>query len=130
MLKASCAGSLTGIVRHPNMSKLIAIVAGIGMLVLATALVRALTRARNTSASNACVVHLRQIAGAKETWAIENHAITNGVVSWSDIKPYLWHQQVPQCPDGGTYTLGRVGAPPRCSLAPAFVAGKSHELAK
>jgi len=111
------------------MSKLIALVAGIAVLVLATALLPALIRARNTSASNACVVHLRQIAGAEETWAVENHR-TNGVVSWNDIKPYLWHQQVPQCPDGGTYTLGRVGEPPRCSLAPAFVGGRSHELPK
>ena len=100
------------------------------MLVLATTLLPAFIRARSESASNACVMHLRQIAGAKETWAIENRGITNGVVLWSDIKPYLGHRQVPQCPDGGTYILGRVGESPRCSLAPAFVGGKYHELAK
>ncbi len=75
-------------------------------------------------------MHLRQIAGAKEQWAIENEKTTNDVVSWDDIKPYLLHEQVPQCLDGGTYILGRVGEPPRCSLAPALVGGKSHELTK
>jgi hypothetical protein len=112
------------------MSKLIALVGAVAAVVLAAVVVPAFVRARNTSSSNACVMHLRQIAGAKEQWVIENHGTTNDVVSWSDIKPYLSHEQVPQCPDGGTYILGRVAEAPRCSLAPAFAGGKSHELPK
>lgn len=75
-------------------------------------------------------MHLRQIAGAKEQWTLENHKTTNDVASWSDIKTYLLHEQMPRCPDGGTYILGRVGESPKCSLAPWFVGGKDHELPK
>ena len=111
------------------MSKIIALVGVVAALLLAAVALPAFVRARNTLASNACVMHLRQIAGAKEQWAIENHGRTNDVVSWSNIKPYL-AERVPQCPDGGTYILGRVGELPRCSLGPAFVGGKTHELPK
>jgi hypothetical protein len=34
------------------------------------------------------------------------------MVSWNDIKPYLSHEDVPKCPDGGAYIVGRVGEPP------------------
>ncbi|MCX6902723.1 MAG: hypothetical protein NTW03_04455 [Verrucomicrobia bacterium] len=112
------------------MSKILAFVGSVAVVVLAVVTVPAFIRARNTSASNACVMHLRQIDGAKETWALDLHKATNDVVSWNDIKPYLSHEQVPHCPDGGTYIPGRVGEAPRCSLAPAFVGGKSHDLSK
>jgi hypothetical protein len=112
------------------MSKTIAFVGAIAALLLAAIALPAFIRARNASASNACVMHLRQIAASKEQWVVESHKTTNDVISWDDIKPYLSHEQLPQCPDGGTYILGRVGEPPRCSLAPALVGGKSHELPK
>ncbi len=111
------------------MLKIIALVGAVAALVLGAVVLPAFIRARNTSASNACVMHLRQIAGAKEQWATENQT-TNAVVSWSDIRPYFSNEEVPHCPDGGTYILGRVGEPPKSSLAPAFVGGKSHELAQ
>ena len=95
------------------MSKIIAFAGVVAVLVVAAVVLPAFIRARNTSASNACVNHLHQIAGAKEQWAIENHKATNDVVSWNDIKPYLWHEEVPKCSDGGTYILGRVGESPR-----------------
>src|SRR2546427_7678851 len=91
------------------MSKIIAVVVALAVVVLAVAVVPAFIRARNTSASNACVNHLRQIAGAKEQWVAENRRTTNDIPSWADIKPYLWHEEVPRCPDGGTYIPGRVG---------------------
>jgi len=71
-------------------------------------------RALNTTASNACVNNLRQINGAKQSWALENRKITNDIVTWGDIHPYLKPTLV--CPQGGTYTLGRVGELPRCSV--------------
>ena len=109
------------------MSKIIAFASAVAVVLVAAFVLPGFIRARNTSASNACVMHLRQIDGAKEQWVIENHKRTNDLVSWNNIKPYLSREQVPQCPDGGTYILGRVGEPPRCSLAPALVGGKSHE---
>ena len=69
------------------MSKITVFVVALVVVILALAMVPAFIRARNTSASNACVMHLRQIAGAKEQWAVENHKTTNDTPSWDDIKP-------------------------------------------
>src|SRR3954454_11906009 len=112
------------------MWKIVALISAVAVLVLAVAVRKGFINVRKTSASNACVMNLRHIEGAKETWALDRQKKTNEIVLWDDITPYLSHEHVPRCPDGGTYTLGRVGEPPRCSLAPAFVGGKSHEIPK
>jgi len=85
-------------------------------------------RARNTTASNACVNSLRQLDGAKQQWALENSMTTNDVPSWDDIRPYIGRG--PQedlsrlrCQKGGTYTIGRVGDPPTYSIG-----GPDHSL--
>jgi general secretion pathway protein G len=68
--------------------------------------------------SNACVNNLRVIDGAKQQWALENGK-TNGIVTWADIKPYLnldSNGDLPKCPQGGTYTIGRLGEDPTCSV--------------
>jgi hypothetical protein len=104
------------------------VAAGVVALVVIAAVLPAFIRARSTSASNACAIHLRQIEGAKEHWVVENRKTTNDIPSWDDIRPYLGHEEVPRRPDGGTYILGRVGDLPRCSLGPSFVGGKSRML--
>jgi general secretion pathway protein G len=85
-------------------------------------------KARSTSSQNACINNLRQIEAAKNEWALENSK-TNGVVATeNDIKPYIKLDSkgnIPKCPQGGTYTIGKVGENPTCSLgttvAPAHV---------
>ena len=87
-------------------------------IVSAGVLVRQYIRARSVPASSACVNNLRQIQGAKEEWALENHKTSNDVVTWQDVQPYMGrgpNGTLPMCPQGGTYILGRVGQPPRCS---------------
>jgi|ERR1017187_9805840 hypothetical protein len=81
--------------------------------------------------SNACINNLRRIDAAKNEWALEHNGKTNDVVTVSDIKPYLEHDldpngkpylkldakgNLPKCPSGGVYTIGKVGEPPTCSL--------------
>ena len=86
----------------------------------------AFIRARTTSASNACVNNLRQIDAAKQQWMLENGKTTNDIPSWDAIRPYLGRGpegEVPRCPQGGTYILGRAGEPPRCSIG-----GSGHSL--
>ena len=63
---------------------------------------------------NSCVNNLRQIESAKAQWALEQHKMTNDTPTWEDVLPYL-HPH-PQCPRGGTYTLGRVDGPPSCTI--------------
>lgn len=79
--------------------------------------------ARNTTStpsSRVCVNNLRQIEGAIQTWALENHIDVNDAMTWDDIRPYLTRSL--HCPDGGKYILGKVGEQPRCSP------GEMHKL--
>jgi hypothetical protein len=102
------------------------VVACVPILVLGVA---AFIRARNTSASNACINNLRQLDGIKQQWALENHKTTNDIPTWETIRLYLpqWEQEGrrigPLCPQGGTYSLGRVGDRPTCSIG-----GPDHTL--
>jgi hypothetical protein len=79
-------------------------------IVVAVALPKFL-RARNTASAASCINYLRQLDGAKQQWALENHKATNDVPSWPEITPYLKNPVA--CPHGGTYTLGRVAELPK-----------------
>ncbi len=93
------------------------------VIVLATALFVAVVavvlplfiKARTTTASNPCINNLRQLDGATQQWALENHKGTNDVPTWEDIRPYLRDGVIPTCPQGGTYTLGTLEKSPKCS---------------
>jgi hypothetical protein len=73
----------------------------------------------------ACQQNLRQIEIAKGLWADNESKSTNDTPAWSDLRFYLpdwmtnhvdWTNGRPTCPRGGTYTIGRVGESPRCSI--------------
>jgi hypothetical protein len=73
----------------------------------------------------ACQQNLRQIEIAKELWADNEGKSTNDAPTWDDLRPYSpafmknhadWTNGRPTCPRGGTYTIGRVGEPPKCSI--------------
>jgi len=82
----------------------------------------------NTSPANACINNLRQIDAAKNEWALEHNAKSNDVVTIKDIRPYIERERnnpfikldakgnLPKCPSGGVYTIGKIGEPPTCSL--------------
>ncbi len=85
----------------------------------AVTIVLTFIRARSGPATNACMNNLRQFDGAKQQWALENHKTTNDIPSWQDMRPYLGrgtNGELPTCPQGGVYILGRIGEPPRCSI--------------
>jgi hypothetical protein len=54
------------------------------------------------------------------------HNKTNGAaVTWNDILPYTERGpvgEIPRCPKGGVYTIGKVGDEPTCSI------GGEHSL--
>src|SRR5690242_6296769 len=62
-----------------------------------------------------CEMNLQAIQGCKTKWMEDNHKTRNDIPSWDDLQPYLkWSGAAgengrPICPDGGIYTLGRVG---------------------
>ena len=65
-----------------------------------------------------CQANLKQIDGAKASWAQEHHRTTNDTPAWSDLvgrDRYLISQFA--CSKGGIYSLGRVGERARCTVA-------------
>lgn len=77
-------------------------------------------KARATSCANACINNLRQIDAAINQFALE-HQLTNGAtINYpNDLTPYIKLNSagsIPPCPDGGKYSVGKVGDAPACSL--------------
>jgi prepilin-type N-terminal cleavage/methylation domain-containing protein len=75
-------------------------------------------KAREASQENACINNLRVIEGAKDQYAIENNMTTGGSVAFNDLTSgdgnFL--DETPECPGGGTYTIGVIGTEVTCSV--------------
>lgn len=66
-----------------------------------------------------CNNTLRQIDGAKDTYALDHAGTTNGaVLAWPDIMAYLKDMDGEglQCPSGGEYIIEPLGTDPTCSI--------------
>ena len=67
-----------------------------------------------------CIKNLRQIDAAKKQWVLEHNGKTGDVVTEYDLTPYTKLDSecyvFPTCPQGGAYTIGKIGEPPTCSL--------------
>ena len=73
----------------------------------------------HTHSYRGCCPTLREIDGAINQWALENHKTNGTPVTFEDIKPYIklnMYGEIPKCQDGGTFSVTVVGAPPTCSF--------------
>ena len=72
-----------------------------------------------------CLDSLRYIEILKREWANEEGKTTNDIPLWNDLRPFpeRWSNNIPICPNGGSYKLNRVGEVPTCS-----VGGVGHSL--
>jgi len=72
-------------------------------------------------ATDACRNNLRLIDSAKQEWMREQHKTATDVPTWDDLREYMGRSgttgPIVTCPSGGSYTLGRVGEKPACSIA-------------
>jgi hypothetical protein len=84
------------------------------VLLLAAIIIPNFISPRTFIAQTSCINNLRQLEGAKLQWQSEKHKTTNDIPTLQDITPYLHLRIV--CPEGGTYTIGRLGEPPKCSI--------------
>ena len=92
------------------------VVAIIGLL--AAIAIPNFVKARTASQKNACIANLKQIDGAKATWALEQKKTNTDVPGTTDLygsSNYI--RDEPSCPGGGTYTLNVVQTKPACSIA-------------
>ena len=91
------------------------VVAIIGLL--AAIAIPNFVKARTASQKNACIANMKQIEGAKATWAMEEKKVAGAAVTGTDIygaTSYI--RTAPLCPASGTYTIGNVDVRPICSL--------------
>ena len=101
------------------------VVAIIGLL--ATIAIPNFVRARLKAQQSACINNLRQIDGAKQTWALENRAAQTTVPTLANIQPYLGRGTAgtaPTCPADGantfntSYNLNDLQTAPTCLIFP------------
>jgi prepilin-type N-terminal cleavage/methylation domain-containing protein len=102
------------------------VVAIIGLL--AAIAIPNFARARTTSQQNACINNLRQIDGAKQTWALENTQVLTATPTATEIQPYLGRGTsggLPFCPAdssftfGNSYQLNSLQQVPTCLISPS-----------
>src|ERR1700704_5151642 len=92
------------------------VVAIIGLL--AAIAIPNFVKARTASQKNACIANLKQLDGAKATWALEQKKNATDTPSDTDLfGATLYIRDKPECPGGGTYTLGAVDIKVLCSLS-------------
>src|SRR5512141_1764451 len=81
------------------------VVAIIGLL--AAIAIPNFVKARSASQRNACIANMKQIDGAKATWALETkqqNTATPGPSALYGDNNYI--RTEPLCPGGGAYTIG------------------------
>ena len=72
-------------------------------------------KARTYSQRSACIANLKQMHGAKQTWAMENKKGTGDTPLDGDLfGPDKYIAKKPVCPARGDYTLDPVGQPVQC----------------
>ncbi len=82
------------------------------------------TRPRLVAAKCACIANLKQIEGAKATWALEFKKTQADMPGDKDLFGSGRYIPVkPNCPQGGSYRIGAVGQKPACSIG-----GAGHQL--
>lgn len=75
-------------------------------------------KARTSGCLNSCIANLKQIDGAAQQWALENHKTDADKVDPAGVVTYLKGGVMPTCPAGGSYTMAlNVSSPPTCTLA-------------
>jgi hypothetical protein len=77
-------------------------------------------KARSTSSMNACINNLRQIDAAANEFALEKNLKTGDKINFpDDLTLYIKltkDGKIPPCPQGGIYSIKKVGDTPTCSL--------------
>jgi prepilin-type N-terminal cleavage/methylation domain-containing protein len=74
-------------------------------------------KARESSQKNACIANLKQIDGAKNTWALENKKVSSETPATTALYgATLYIRDEPSCPAAGVYTIGTVSEKPKCNI--------------
>jgi len=92
------------------------VVAIIGLL--AAIAIPNFVKARTASQKNACIANLKQMDGAKASWALEQKKNNSDTPVDTDLfGSTVYIRDKPECPGGGTYALLAVDTKVTCTLA-------------
>jgi prepilin-type N-terminal cleavage/methylation domain-containing protein len=92
------------------------VVAIIGLL--AAIAIPNFVKARTASQKNACIANLKQMDGAKASWALEQKKNNSDTPVDTDLfGATVYIRDKPACPGGGSYTIAAVDTKVSCSLA-------------
>jgi prepilin-type N-terminal cleavage/methylation domain-containing protein len=92
------------------------VVAIIGLL--AAIAIPNFVKARTAAQKNGCMANLKQMDGAKASWALEQKKANSDTPGDTDIfGATAYIRDKPSCPGGGTYTLNAVDTKVACSYA-------------
>ena len=72
-------------------------------------------KARDNSRAKSCMENLRQISGAKEQAAMDLKLQDTDTPTQAQLTP-AYINSFPQCPAGGTYTIGDMSTNPTCTV--------------
>jgi type IV pilus assembly protein PilA len=75
------------------------------------------SKMRANAQRQACIMNLKNIDSMKEAWAAENKKSNGDTPDEAALNALFKDGKAPECPGGGTYTYGVIGAPPTCSLS-------------
>jgi prepilin-type N-terminal cleavage/methylation domain-containing protein len=91
------------------------VVAIIGLL--ASIAIPSFIKARDDAQRVACISNLKQIAGAKQGWALENRRQGTDTPGADDLFGAGKRlDEKPACPANGSYRIGAVDEKPECSV--------------
>ena len=94
------------------------VVAIIGLL--AAIAIPNFVKARTASQKNACIANMKQIDGAKASWALEQKKNNTDTPVDADLfGATVYIRDKPACPGGGAYALNQVDAKPTCTQSAA-----------
>jgi prepilin-type N-terminal cleavage/methylation domain-containing protein len=94
------------------------VVAIIGLL--AAIAIPNFVKARTLSQKNACIANLKQVDGAKATWAMELKKNNSDTPADTELfGATLYIKDKPECPGGGTYSILAVDTKITCTLSAA-----------
>jgi type II secretory pathway pseudopilin PulG len=108
--------------------KIMIVVSIIGLL--ASLAVPGVLRARSRAQEITCIDNLRQVDGAKQQWALENHGTSTDTPTASQIQPYLGRASgvLPLCPSDPTQTFATSYEINDMSTAPSCKNVATHVL--
>lgn len=97
---------------------------------LATIAMPSFLTARARAQENTCLDHLRLIDGAKQQWALENHASSTDTPTDPQLQPYLGRGNngvLPICPADSaqtfatSYNINDMATTPSCKILPTHL---------